>query len=192
MQPLRRETSQAQLSRRAVRADPHALVRARQDQARVGTRERFLLRPAPDHAASGRRDLHRRADLRCARRHEGRLRRRAGNGRGADRDRGRDREPPARRQPRRVLRAQEAEGSRRQEAGRRPAEGRDAARPQRRGGRGRHHHRRLGDAGRRRRCARKAPTSCWCSPSWTGSKARRRISTPRSWRSRRCIRRTNS
>jgi hypothetical protein len=24
-----------------------------------------------------------------------------------------------------------------------------------------------------RRCARKAPTSCWCSPSWTGWKARK-------------------
>ena len=65
-------------------------------------------------------------------------------------------------------------------------------RQERRGGRGRHHHRRLGDPGRRRRCARRAPTSCWCSPSWTGWKARKRISTPRSWHSGRCIRRMNS
>src|SRR6185295_1490484 len=33
--------------RRTVRTDPNALVRARQDHARLGARERFLLRPAP-------------------------------------------------------------------------------------------------------------------------------------------------
>jgi len=40
--------------------------------------------------------------------------------------------------------------------------------------------------------AKRAPTSCWCSPSWTGSKARRTTSRPRSWNSARSIRRMNS
>jgi len=42
-----------------------------------------------------------------------------------------------------------------------------------------------------RRCARRAPISCWCSPSWTGSKARRRLSRRRACRSGRFIRRVS-